>query len=40
MVNKQKPRIVVEETTKKKLDNLKQHPRETYDDIIDRLIGG
>lgn len=23
--------------TKKKLDNLKLHPRETYDELIDRL---
>ncbi|MCU0633192.1 MAG: hypothetical protein MUC66_09520 [Methanolinea sp.] len=23
--------------TKKKLDNLKLHPRETYDEVIDRL---
>jgi len=30
--------IGVEEETKKKLDNLKLYSRETYDDIIVRLM--
>ena len=30
--------IKVTGATKKGLDNLKIHPRETYDDIISRLV--
>ena len=30
--------IKISGATKKGLDNLKIHPRETYDDIISRLI--
>lgn len=30
--------IKISEETKKGLDNLKIHPRETYDDIISRLV--
>lgn len=30
--------IKVSEATKKKLDNLKENKRETYDDIISRLV--
>lgn len=30
--------LKVRESTKKALDNLKIHKRETYDDIIGRLI--
>ena len=33
-----KPKIVIDEKIKKQLDNLKEHPRETYEDIIKRLI--
>ena len=32
------PNIGVSETTKDALDGLKIHPRETYDDVIVRLI--
>jgi len=32
------PKIVISEKTKRKLDSLKQHPRETYDDVVVRLI--
>lgn len=28
----------VSEATKKALDDLKEHPRETYDDVISRLV--
>ena len=30
--------IKISEGTKKGLDNLKTHPRETYDDVISRLV--
>jgi hypothetical protein len=30
--------IAIGETTKQRLDNKKIHPRETYDDVINRLI--
>lgn len=30
--------IKISEATKKGLDELKVHPRETYDDVISRLI--
>ena len=30
--------IKISEETKKELDNLKAHPRETYDDVISRLV--
>ncbi len=30
--------IKVRPSTKKKLDSLKTHPRETYDQVISRLI--
>lgn len=33
-----KPKIVIDEETKKELDKIKLHPRETYGDIIIRLI--
>jgi len=32
------PNISVSEDTKLALDELKNHPRETYDDVIVRLI--
>jgi len=32
------PKVVVSEETKNKLDKRKIHPRETYDDIIIRLL--
>ena len=30
--------IKISEATKKGLDKLKIHPRETYDDVINRLV--
>ena len=30
--------IKISEKTKKNLDRLKQYPRETYEDVISRLI--
>jgi len=30
--------IGIEEETKNRLDILKEHPRETYEDVINRLI--
>ena len=30
--------LKISEKTKKELDKLKVHPRETYDDIIARLV--
>jgi len=30
--------IKISEATKKGLDTLKVHPRETYDDVISRLV--
>ena len=30
--------IKISEKTKKGVDNLKIHPRETYDDVISRLV--
>ena len=33
-----KPKIVIDEETKKDLDKIKLHPRETYGDIIKRLL--
>ncbi|MEM0076809.1 MAG: antitoxin VapB family protein [Thermoproteota archaeon] len=30
--------IKVKEETKKKLDKLKVHPRQSYDEVINRLI--
>jgi predicted transcriptional regulator len=30
--------ILLRETTKARLDSLKMHPRETYNDVINRLI--
>ncbi len=30
--------IKVTESQKKKLDKMKKHPRETYADVIERLI--
>lgn len=33
-----KPKIVIDEKTKKELDKIKLHPRETYGDIVIRLI--
>ena len=33
-----KPKIVIDEETKKEHDEIKTHPRETYGDIIKRLL--
>lgn len=33
-----KPKIVIDEETKEELDKIKLHPRETYGDIIKRLL--
>lgn len=30
--------IKISEATKKALDDLKVHPRETYDDVINRVV--
>jgi len=30
--------IRISEETKKKLDDQKVHPRETYDDVVQRLL--
>lgn len=39
MINSsQNPKIVVSGKTKKELDSLKIHHRETYEDVIIRLI--
>ena len=38
MKKKQNPKIAVSRNLKKKLDNIKEHKRETYEDIIWRLI--
>ena len=35
---KEQRHIIVSEKTKKKLDNNKIHNRETYDDVIQRLL--
>jgi hypothetical protein len=35
---KQKPKIVISSVIKRKLDKLKQYPRETYEDVIKKLI--
>ena len=35
---KQKPKIMIEEDTKLILDGCKIHNRETYDDIVKRLV--
>jgi len=32
--------IKISEATKEALDNLKVHPRETYDDVISRVVTG
>ena len=32
------PKIVIDEETKRELDKIKVHPRETYGDIIKRLL--
>ena len=32
------PAIIVDAKTKKKLDEIKVHPRETYDDVVQRLL--
>lgn len=32
------PLIVITQATKANLEQLKLHPRETYGDVIDRLI--
>ena len=32
--------IKVQEETKEKLDELKEHPRATYDDVIDIIASG
>lgn len=31
--------IVIRQETKARLDELKRHPRETYNDVVDRLAG-
>ena len=36
---KEQKHIIVSEETKKGLDELKEYPRETYDDTIKRMIG-
>ncbi len=33
-----KPKIVIDDKLKKELDDLKEHPRETYEDVVRRLI--
>ena len=33
-----KPKIVIDKKIKKKLDKLKKYPRETYEDVIKRLL--
>jgi len=38
MAYKQKPKIVISDEIKKKLDKLKKHDRETYEDTIKRLL--
>jgi len=38
MVYHDMPLIKVSDETKKKLDSLKIHFRETYDDVVQRLI--
>jgi len=38
MVYQGMPLIKVSDETKKKLDSLKIHHRETYDDVVKRLI--
>lgn len=35
---KKNPLIVVDEEVKKELDNKKKYPRETYNDILRRLL--
>jgi predicted CopG family antitoxin len=35
---KQKPKIAISNELKAKLDKLKQYPRETYEDVIRRLL--
>jgi len=37
-IKKQNPLIVVSNETKDKLDGKKIYPRETYDDVICRLL--
>ncbi len=32
--------IQIKDETKKNLDKAKVHPRETYDDVISRLLAG
>ncbi len=32
------PRIVINKNTKKRLDNLKEYPGNSYDDVINRLL--
>lgn len=32
------PTLVVSQEVKDKLDGLKEHPRETYQDVIERLV--
>ena len=38
MTNTELKMVGLEEETKFKLDKIKIHPRETYDDIVQRLI--
>jgi len=38
MVITMKTTIAISKGTKKKLDKLKVHPREPYDDVIKRLL--
>lgn len=36
----QKPSVKLSKNMKKILDKLKEHPRETYEDVIKRLVKG
>jgi hypothetical protein len=38
MNNNKNPRIVLKESTKKKLDKLKKFKSETYDEVIQELL--
>lgn len=38
--NDDKSTIMVSKNTKHLLDNAKKHPRETYEDVLVRLLGG
>ena len=38
--NNDRKTVVISEKTKERLDSVKVHPRETYEDVILRLLGG